>query len=342
MGIFYSISISEQSYRSKKIIKKIFNQQENISVKSLSKNSLSIFLVDNHNNNHSDVVNIIDKINDNEEKVDVKIITNLKLPELNVINCNKINEYEHLSTLKDCLRDELKLDNNLVYNDISFHEEDIKTVEFLLKALFYNLYDDNLSYDRAFLLAMSYISSKSLKSQSLNKTMISDRLVYCCLKDWYEKYYKYKKTLFNSYKNYYESIRQILENDTYAYLSNVEPLKSYPLNNTYAYYVKEFITEIKNQSYGHKTYKKYLLTELILFYNTPKYQETNYDKLYNLSSQFIDNTKILLSIVDYWVILYNIQKLEKSNTVNNVVIYTNQGFNKNISISLEDMGFSDY
>jgi hypothetical protein len=335
MGIFYSISISEKAYTSKKNIQKILNQYEHMSVKSLSKNYLSIFLIDYHQDD-SDFVKIMDKINQEEQ---IKIITDFHISELNVINCNRINDYEPLSTLKNCLQNELKLDQNLSYNDIVFHEKDIKMMEYFLRALFYNLYDDNLSYDKAFLHAMSYVSTKSIHTKSEHKTMIVDRLVYSCLKNWYEKYYTYKKDLFKSYNNYYDSIRQILEDDNY--LSSIKLFKSHPLNKTYYYYIEQFIKDIKTQKYGINTYEKFLKTELALNYKTPTYKDTDYEKLFKLSNQFIKDTEILLQIINYWMILYNIQVSEKNNTVNNIVIYTKQKFQSKLLLSLHDMGFSD-
>lgn len=334
MGIFYSISISDQVYQTKKHIKKIINSHSNnLLAKILTKNSLSVFVILDHSSN--DFEKFVNKLSESEEKLNYKIITEVKLPEQSVINCDKINDFSTLLELKNCLFNELTLDRDLFYNDIKFHEEDIKIVESLLKALFYNLYDDNLSYDKTFLHTLSYVCSKNLHIKySTNKTMINDRLVYCCLKNWYEKYYNYKKSIYNSYNNYFESIQKILDKNAYSYLSNIELLKCYPLNKVYSYYAQYYLREIKN--------KKNITNEIILSYKPPKYQDTDYDKMFKLSKQFIYATKHLLTIINYWIVLYNIQTLEKSGSVNNIVIHTKQEFDKHLIFSLEDMGFSDF
>lgn len=337
MGIFYSISVSENAYRIKKKIKNIiYELHENLHTKVLSKNSLSVFLIEQ--SDEADFVSFINRLND--EQIIFKVITDLDLPD--VINCNKTHEFIPLLDLERNVKNELSLDKDLSYNNINFHEDDIRMVESLLKALFYNLYDDNLSYDRAFLYAMSYVSGKSLRTKSANKNMICDSLVYSCLKNWYEKYYKYKKSIYNSYHNYFESVKQILEDTSISYLSTIEPLKSYPLTKKFSYYIEDFIREIKNKRYGIKSYEKFLIKELMLSYRTPKYQETDYNKIFILARQMIDDTKILLTIINYWTILYNIQQIERNNMVSNIIIYTKQNFNNHLLFALDDMGFSDF
>jgi hypothetical protein len=204
---------------------------------------------------------------------------------------------------------------------------------------YYNLYDDNLSHVKAYLHGLSYISVKTIVTDATNVTSLHEKLVRACLQNWYEEYPIYKKNLYNSYHLYFNFIKELILNEDASFLKNYEPFSKMILIDNYMYFVNLYLKEIKHKKSANKSYLKFLLTEIELTYNHPKYRETNYEKIYNLSQNLIEITSKLLKITCVWSLLYQIQVLTKNTSINNIFIYVNSDIKEFTLFVLETLGF---
>lgn len=329
MGIFYSISVNEYAYKHRKEIYEILSS-EDIKTKIYYKNNTSIYLVDKTNNQKfCRVINTI------QDKIKVSVISDIS--ETDFVSISQ--DIYPVKQLKDNLKCPLSLDKEIPCDNIKFDISDVKMMENLSKALFYNLYDDNLSYDEAYIHGLSYVSVKTLKTNAVNETSLHEKIVRSCLQNWYHKYPIYKKNLYNSYHLYFNFVKELIHKDDASFLKTYEPLSRMMLNDDYIYFVNFYLKEIKHKKMANKSYLKFLLTEIELTYNHPKYQETNYEKIYNLSKNLIEITSKLLKITCIWSLLYQIQVLTKNTSINNIFIYVNNDIKDFTLFVLETLGF---
>jgi len=329
MGIFYSISVNEYSSKHRKEIYEILTS-EDVNTTIYYKNNTSIYLVEKTQDHK--FCQVIKTIQDNFK---VSVISDIS--ETDFISISQ--EIHPVKQLKDTLKCSLSLDKDLTYDNIKFDNNDVKMMEYLLKALFYNLYDDNLSYDKAYLHGLSYISVKTIVTDATNVTSLHEKLVRGCLQNWYEEYPIYKKNLYNSYHLYFNFIKELILNEDASFLKNYEPFSKMILIDNYMYFVNLYLKEIKHKKSANKSYLKFLLTEIELTYNHPKYRETNYEKIYNLSQNLIEITSKLLKITCVWSLLYQIQVLTKNTSINNIFIYVNSDIKEFTLFVLETLGF---
>lgn len=324
MGIFYSISVNEYACKHRKEIYENLSS-EDITTTIYYKNNTSIYVVDKTKDHK--FFQVIKTIQD---KIKVSVISDISETDFFSIS----QDIYPIKQLKDSLKYPLSLDEELPYDN-----SDIKMMEFLSKALFYNLYDDNLPYEEAYIHGLSYVSIKTLKTNAVNEKSLHEKLVRNCLQNWYNKYPIYKKNLYNSYNVYFNFIKELINNDDTSFLKTYEPLSRMALTDNYIYFVNLYLKEIKNKNIANKSYLKFLLTEIELTYNNPKYREINYEKIYNLSQNLIEITSNLLKITCVWSLLYQIQVLTKNTSINNIFIYVNNDIKYFALFVLETLGF---
>lgn len=335
MGIFYSISINELAYKNRKYINEIL-ETKNVEKIIYYKNQCSFYIV-NQSNYHQDLCSTLIDI---KKETNISVITDIS--DLPFTSSNTRQDIIILKNLNTKLSNKLTLDKNLTYDDVKFEQDDIKMMECLLNALFYNVYNDNLPYDRSYLQALSYVSMKTIKTKSTNSKSIREKLVRACLQNWYDKYENYKKDLYNSYQEYFKIVKQITDCDDISFLKKYEPLSFMSINKEYIYFVNLYLKDMKKSKYANKSYYKYLTTDMEFQYKDPKYTETNYEQIYNLSKGLIEVTRKLLSVIDFWILLYHIQNLSKGNMIKNIFVYVTDDTRKYLIYVFDSLGFQKF
>lgn len=326
MGLFFSIENERKELRTKlyKIFRKTSNKYKSDFYMSYKNNSTVIILP----------VNI---------KINIDNIKDLYKNKLLLLSEEELKHitFECVTILNKQLSNKLYI--NIKENDLIFHQDDVNSVQKVIEELFYNLFDDKISYDKVFMYILSYVSTKQFISVDMNKdsnkSKVKDMLAYYCLQDWYSKYETCKKNIYTYYQKLVDIIEGFVMNPSYIdELVNTEPFKSYPLNKYYKYYAKQILESIKHKIYHNTTYIEYLKKRLTTLYRTFSYNTTNYKQLRSISISLLkDSAQLFLFITD-WIILYNLQCLEKKSTDNYLIIQASHY--KIIYENIVNMGFN--